>query len=140
MKGIITNNEPPNSAEQAVIDIVCEKSKLTYQQIKSIHRYRGYTMTRSILGFILRMGVGCTLQRVGNLIGRDHSTVIHYIKTHEGNVRFYRPYRELSKAIHLSYLDNTDTIKVNTINEKIKEHEKILTQLKNKKNLLTKSI
>lgn len=41
-----------------------------------------------------------SLSTIGNLLKKDHATVIHALKSHEGNYRFDAQYREIYTEIH----------------------------------------
>jgi len=47
----------------------------------------------------MRCNSGLSLQKIGDLIEKNHATIIHHIKTHSQLMRFNREYREKYKTI-----------------------------------------
>lgn len=41
-----------------------------------------------------------TVQRIGKILGKDHATVIHAVKAHEGNYNYDPDYRNIYDKIH----------------------------------------
>ena len=52
-----------------------------------------------------------SLNTIGRILNKDHATVIHAMKSHEGNYRFDAQYREIYTEIHSCL---TDIVDVNT--------------------------
>tara|TARA_R110002074_G_scaffold294532_3_gene466134 strand:- start:739 stop:1164 length:426 start_codon:yes stop_codon:yes gene_type:complete len=129
-----------NSQEKAVIDIVCDVSGLTFEQIKSKNRSRHYAFSRAILGYMLRRIVGCTLIRTGMLIGRDHCTIIYYEKTYEDNRLYDREYSILARKVEKVYNNNFTAIRLNLINDKIANLSLRLVELKDRRDLVLKEM
>jgi chromosomal replication initiation ATPase DnaA len=129
-----------NSQEKAVVDIVCDVSGLSLDQIQSKSRNRKYAYTRSVLGYILRRIVGCTLIRTGEIIGRDHSTVIYYEKTYDDNHKYDKEYYTFANKVEEIYSENFTAIRLQLVNDKIADLKLRLDSLKSRRRNLIKKM
>ena len=64
-----------------IIDQICEFYGLTPTQVKGKCRLRGYVKARFVAMFLLRTRTGLTLKEIGRMFHRDHTSIIHAIKT-----------------------------------------------------------
>jgi len=64
-----------------IIDEICEFYGLTQAQVKGKCRLRGYVKARFVAMFMLRTRTGLTLKEIGRMFHRDHTSIIHAIKT-----------------------------------------------------------
>ena len=60
-------------------------------------------LPRHIIGYMLHKELEITMVESGKLVGRDHSTINHYVKNYEDNMKFYKSFREMYKLISESY-------------------------------------
>lgn len=65
-----------------VFDEVCEKLKLTKQQILSKKRTSNLLIARCLVCYYLKCS-GCSLSEIGRILNRDHSTIINSLKKYE---------------------------------------------------------
>lgn len=72
--------------EQAVVKIVCDVHKVRVEEFVKLTRKREYVEARFQFAAILLIQFHYTYVKVGNLLGKDHSTIIHAIRQH---VDFY---------------------------------------------------
>lgn len=68
---------PQVPAEQAVLQAVCERFGLTTQDILGEQRSREVLMARQIAMYLLRERAHLSLQQIGQMFGKNHSTVLH---------------------------------------------------------------
>jgi len=129
-----------NSQEQALVDIVCKASDLSLIQIQSISRNRKYAYTRSVLGYMLRRIVGCTLIRTGEIVNRNHSTVIHYEKTYDDNRKYDKEYYNFAKKVDSLYSDNFPQMRLDLVEEKIASLTASLSRYKERRSALIKEM
>ena len=66
-----------------IINEICDFYSLTHAQIKGKCRVRGYIKARFIAMYLLRRRTGLTLKEIGRMFHRDHTSIIHAIKTIE---------------------------------------------------------
>lgn len=64
-----------------IINEICEFYGLTHAQIKGKCRLRSYVKARFISMYLLRRRTGLTLKEIGRMFHRDHTSIIHAIKT-----------------------------------------------------------
>lgn len=63
--------------EQAVLQAVCQRFGLTTQDILGDQRSREVLMARQIAMYLLRERAQLPLQQIGQMFGKNHSTVLH---------------------------------------------------------------
>jgi chromosomal replication initiator protein len=63
--------------EQAVLQAVCQRFGLTTQDILGDQRGREVLMARQIAMYLLRERAQLPLQQIGQMFGKNHSTVLH---------------------------------------------------------------
>lgn len=63
-----------------VLDIVSEVTGITREQMLSTTRKREYVIARQVAAYFLVRHNGYNLTRSGKEVGRDHSTIIHYLR------------------------------------------------------------
>ena len=64
-----------------IINNICDFYSLTPAQIKGKCRLRGHIKGRFIAMYLLRRRTGLTLKEIGRMFHRDHTSIIHAIKT-----------------------------------------------------------
>jgi chromosomal replication initiation ATPase DnaA len=64
-----------------IIEQICDFYGVTAAQIKGKCRLRGYVKARFVAIFLLRTRTGLTLKEIGRMFHRDHTSMIHAIKT-----------------------------------------------------------
>jgi len=72
--------------EQAVLKIVCDVHKIRVEEFVKLSRKREYVEARFQFAAVLLIQFHYTYIKVGSLLGKDHSTIIHAIRQH---VDFY---------------------------------------------------
>lgn len=72
--------------EQAVLKIVCDIHKIRVEEFVKLSRKREYVEARFQFAAVLLIQFHYTYIKVGSLLGKDHSTIIHAIRQH---VDFY---------------------------------------------------
>lgn len=68
---------PVIPTEQAVLQAVCQRFGLTAQDILGDQRSREVLMARQIAMYLLREKAQLPLQQIGQMFGKNHSTVLH---------------------------------------------------------------
>lgn len=65
-----------------IIEIVCEETGIEYATVLKKSRKREVVITRQLIAFYCKNCTGMSLQSIGEILGgRDHTTVIHSVKT-----------------------------------------------------------
>ena len=59
---------------------VCSAFGVSYEQMKSLNRKKERVMARQALCYILKYNTTLTLERIGQLINKDHATVLYSCK------------------------------------------------------------
>jgi|TARA_R110000787_G_scaffold118062_5_gene228825 hypothetical protein len=118
-----------NNQEEAITQIIEKVSGVSRELIRSKSRVKRIHIPRSILGYMLRQDVGCTYKRAGELVGRDHASVIKYNKDHEGNFRYYQDYKILYREVQSRYISEYKGVKFSIIQKQIKDLQEQLNKI-----------
>ena len=91
--------EQPSYIFKRLITIVGVNLDIPRADILSTRRYRHLTMARQMISYMLRKDYKLSFAGIGELWSRDHSTIIHHVRSHEQDFETNKEYREL--YIHL---------------------------------------
>jgi chromosomal replication initiator protein len=80
-EGDINNLPKEKVTPEKVLESVSSHFSVTKKVLMSASRARTIARPRQILMYILRTELGLSLDEVGRIIGRDHSTVMHAVDT-----------------------------------------------------------
>jgi|TARA_R110000824_G_scaffold107136_4_gene253131 chromosomal replication initiation ATPase DnaA len=125
--------------ESTLVQIVEGACNLTLTEIRSSSRRNHLVIARSILGYMLRSETGCTFYRVGEIIGRDHASVIKYVKDFKDNVLWYKKYKDTYNLIETYRKEQYSDISLQMMNTQIFQIESQLEILKQKQSVLIKN-
>lgn len=64
-----------------IVEAVCAEFRVTVDQLKHRSRKRPVVEARQALCYTLRYKLGYGIVRIGDIINRDHTTVIHSCRT-----------------------------------------------------------
>ena len=82
------------SAEvQGVSQVVGSLYGLDFEQIISINRRRDLVDARKIMSVLLRNVYKLTFSKIGAILQRDHTTMLHYYRDHENLMETDRDYK-----------------------------------------------
>lgn len=79
--------------------IIPEINKIFECDILASNRLRNNVDGRIAFSKFMRMNSGLSLQKIGRLINKDHSTVIHHIDSHKQLMKYNKEYRERYQKI-----------------------------------------
>lgn len=82
-----------------IIQTVCRIWQVLYSDVCGRCRKRELVFARMAIANFLREYTPLSTTEIGALISRDHSTVIHYIKTYKDEFRFNEEFRNFAKSI-----------------------------------------
>lgn len=84
-----------------IVSVVCDECGIEIKELVGKRRDRNLVEARQIISFILVSKAKCTLKYVGQelLGGRDHTTVIHSIKSFHSLYKTDEAYREKVETI-----------------------------------------
>lgn len=119
-----------NNQEEAITQIVEKVSGVSREQIRGRCRVKRIHIPRSILGYMLRADLGCTYKRAGELVGRDHASVIKYNKDHDDNFRYYQDYKILYREVQSRYINEFKGVKFKIIQQQIEDLQEQLEVIK----------
>jgi len=77
-----------------IIDSVLLHYGITELILRSETRLRRVVDARKVIGYLLHVKLGMSSTEVGNLINRDHATVLHYRRYVESQIILNRKYKE----------------------------------------------
>ena len=82
LQNIISPDKPKEITAQLIIDVVCEHYAISMEQMVSKTRSSEIAKPRQISMYLSKNMTDASLDTIGSLLGgRDHSTIIHGIKT-----------------------------------------------------------
>ena len=140
MENSIMNNKISTTVtEETLIKIVEKACDLTINEIRSPSRRHHLVIARSILGNMLRQETGCTYQRAGELVGRDHASVISYERNFKNNVKFYKKYRDTYNLVTAEHEAQYSDVSLRIMTSQIFQIETQLEILKEKQLVLIKN-
>jgi len=119
-----------NSQEEAITQIVEKTSGVSRDEIRGRCRVRRIAIPRSILGYMLRADVDCTYKRAGELVGRDHASIIKYYKDHDDNFRYYKDYKILYRRVQSKYINEFKGVKFEIIQQQIEDLQEQLETIR----------
>ncbi len=79
----------------AVISTVCRHFNLNPKDIRKKNRARDINEARSIVAYVLHKNLGLSSTKTGEIINRDHATVLHLSKKVEGFIEIDKEYSKL---------------------------------------------
>tara|TARA_R110002020_G_scaffold220785_2_gene428770 strand:- start:34773 stop:35192 length:420 start_codon:yes stop_codon:yes gene_type:complete len=89
--------------EVKILTEVIEKQLgITYKQMMSPTRLKELVYSRAIFSVIARRYLNMTFHKIGELLKRDHSSIIFYMKKHDNEYELYKDYRDMYKKIYAS--------------------------------------
>lgn len=81
LKDIIISDAPKQVTPEFIIDIVCNYYDVEKEELLSKKRDQRIRRPRQVAMYLIRRMTDTTLQGIGKLFNKDHSTVIHSIDT-----------------------------------------------------------
>jgi chromosomal replication initiator protein len=103
-KAGVKNSQKTDVIIQAVVNYYCIDPELLYKRT----RLRRVVAARQMVMYILRERTTLSLDQIGKIFNRDHTTVIHACKMIEDRTRLYEEEREDYQLI-MSTLYNQHT-------------------------------
>lgn len=92
---------PLSATAESIIDHVCLQRGIGYEQLKSKSRFREYVQCRNECMYIMKTYCkNITLEQIGRLLCRDHTTVIHGLRAIQDRMDTEPDYR--AEVIDLS--------------------------------------
>jgi chromosomal replication initiator protein len=86
--------------KQIIIESVVRATDVSMEDIQSKLRLREVVEARHLICYFLRNHTMMPLQKIGNLINRDHSTVIHGYKTVKNLIETDADFRALTNLVN----------------------------------------
>jgi chromosomal replication initiation ATPase DnaA len=71
-----------------IIDEVCNVYNVSFDKLIQKDRHSNYVLPRQIIMYKLR-DIGLSLTKIGSILHRDHTTIMHGIKVIESQKDFY---------------------------------------------------
>lgn len=82
-----------------IIQTVCKTWNRSLDDVCGKSRKQEVVYTRMTIAHFLRQYTTLSTTEIGNLINRDHATIIHYLKAYESEFRFNGEFRNFAKRI-----------------------------------------
>ena len=121
--------------EEALTRIVEAVSGVNRKYLRGRSRIYSIAIPRSILGYMLRYDVGCTAKRVGDLVGRSHSSVLKYVTDHDKNYKYFPGYKKMYIKIRDAFIVEFRGESINVIQKQLNELQNQMDVIKEQKQL-----
>ena len=82
-----------------IIQTVCRKWNVNLEDVCGRSRKQEIVYPRMVIACFLRQHTALSTTEIGRLINRDHSTIIHYLKTYDSEFRFNKEFRNFAESI-----------------------------------------
>ena len=119
-----------------LFDVTEALTGINRKSIVGKKRNKEYILPRHIIGYMLHKELDITLMESAKIIGRDHSTIHHYVKNYDDNIKFYKEYRELCKLISESFWSQIMEADVKDLSLELKQLQNLIDILNEKKKKL----
>ncbi len=86
LKDIINPNTPNKITPQHIMDVVCEHFKVRPEEIKSKKRNEEIVIPRQIVMYLCSKYTEYSSTKIGDFLGKDHSTVLHGVSRLEADI------------------------------------------------------
>ena len=74
---------------ETIIDKIAEYYKILPKDIKGKSRKRHFVKARFIAMYCIKNNTSLTLKTIGDMVGRDHTTIIHSLRTIENTLSLH---------------------------------------------------
>ena len=82
-----------------IIQTVCKIWNVSLGDVCGRSRKRDVVYTRMTIAYFLRQYTKLSTTEIGNLINRNHATIIHYLKAYDSEFRFNKDFRNFAESI-----------------------------------------
>lgn len=82
-----------------IIQTVCKTWNRSLDDVYGKSRKQDVVYTRMTIAYFLRQYTKLSTTEIGNLINRDHTTIIHYLKAYDSEFRFNKDFRNFAERI-----------------------------------------
>lgn len=86
--GLIEKQDQNKMLVDRIIYAVCDYYKLTFDELKRRERYRAIVTGRQMIMYLLREKTNMSLKAIGEIFGKDHTTIIHAVRTFSGHLKY----------------------------------------------------
>ena len=80
---------------RSILNVVSDESGIPSSKIASNVRDRNLVDARRVVSVILRDSHQIVYNKIGNLLGLEHASIIHYVRGHDNLYKYDRDYRLL---------------------------------------------
>ena len=87
LKDIISPNTPNKITPKHIMDVVCEHLNIKPEEIKSKKRNEEIVIPRQIVMYLCSKYTDCSSTKIGEFLGKDHSTVLHGVSKMEADLQ-----------------------------------------------------
>ena len=74
---------------ETIIDKIADYYKILPKDIKGKSRKRHFVKARFIAMYCIKNNTSLTLKTIGDMVGRDHTTIIHSLRTIENTLSLH---------------------------------------------------
>ena len=82
-----------------IIQTVCKTWNVSLGNVCGRSRKQDVVYTRMTIAYFLRQYTKLSMTEIGNLINRDHATIIHYLKACDSEFCFNKDFRNFAERI-----------------------------------------
>ncbi len=108
LKDVISPDEDKPITPEYIIDVVCDHFSLTKDEIMSNRRNNEIVIPRQIIMYLCIKYTSFPSTRIGKLLKRDHSTILHGVEKIESDIKFDEDTRKNIEALKKKLNINKD--------------------------------
>lgn len=108
----------------AIVMMVCNEYEVEYDDVVGCSRMKVYVRIRALICRLLRDG-GEMIEAIGEVVGRDHSSVVYMLKSHDRYMED-RIYRKVYEKVRDMGIRVSVEVRIRYYESKIEELKKLL--------------
>ena len=97
---------------QILLKIIVDKTAYSLEDLRGPSRKRELVHVRRAFFAIARKLLGLSFQKIGDVLGKDHATVMHSLSRHNAEIDVYddysKVYKKLYDSLNVLYLARTE--------------------------------
>jgi hypothetical protein len=103
--GYTPSQDPTLVTQEIILDSIEEVLNLNYQQIASTTRSNLYVTARIFYCYLMRKHLNWSLKEIGKSINRDHTTVMHSLRSYQDYLLNEEVFQSTNRAIEEAVLN-----------------------------------
>lgn len=86
---------------EALLELFCSVNNISVQDIKGKSRKNGLPLFRHVFAYLIRRELNATLQSIGDVLGRNHDTILYGIRNITDYLLMSKHYPCITKMVNI---------------------------------------